>query len=63
MAHPVDVHVGKRIRQRRWLTGMTQQQWLRRSELNSNKFKNMKPVPTASAPPAFGILPMHLTSR
>ena len=24
--HPVDVHVGKRIRQRRWLTGMTQQQ-------------------------------------
>lgn len=26
MAHPVDVHVGKRIRQRRWLTGMTQQQ-------------------------------------
>ncbi|WP_299353680.1 helix-turn-helix transcriptional regulator [uncultured Shimia sp.] len=26
MTHPVDVHVGKRIRQRRWLTGMTQQQ-------------------------------------
>ncbi len=26
MAHPVDVHVGKKIRQRRWLTGMTQQQ-------------------------------------
>lgn len=26
MAHPVDVHVGKRIRHRRWLTGMTQQQ-------------------------------------
>jgi transcriptional regulator with XRE-family HTH domain len=26
MAHPVDVHVGKRIRQRRWLVGMTQQQ-------------------------------------
>tara|TARA_R110000787_G_scaffold26062_3_gene72953 strand:+ start:1241 stop:1615 length:375 start_codon:yes stop_codon:yes gene_type:complete len=25
MAHKVDVHVGKRIRQRRWLTGMTQQ--------------------------------------
>lgn len=24
--HPVDVHVGKRIRQRRWMTGMTQQQ-------------------------------------
>jgi transcriptional regulator with XRE-family HTH domain len=24
--HPVDVHVGKRIRQRRWLIGMTQQQ-------------------------------------
>jgi len=24
--HPVDVHVGKRIRHRRWLAGMTQQQ-------------------------------------
>jgi len=26
MAHPVDVHVGMRIRQRRWFVGMTQQQ-------------------------------------
>ena len=26
MAHPVDVHVGKRVRHRRWLTGITQQQ-------------------------------------
>ncbi|ETA52215.2 Cro/Cl family transcriptional regulator [Rhodobacteraceae bacterium PD-2] len=26
MAPPVDVHVGKRIRHRRWLVGMTQQQ-------------------------------------
>jgi len=26
MTHPVDVHVGKRVRQRRWLAGMTQQQ-------------------------------------
>ena len=26
MPHPVDVHVGTRIRHRRWLTGMTQQQ-------------------------------------
>lgn len=26
MSHPVDVHVGKRIRHRRWLVGMTQQQ-------------------------------------
>ena len=26
MAHPVDTHVGKRIRHRRWLIGMTQQQ-------------------------------------
>lgn len=24
--HPVDVHVGQKIRHRRWLTGMTQQQ-------------------------------------
>ncbi len=26
MAHPVDEYVGKRLRQRRWLVGMTQQQ-------------------------------------
>lgn len=26
MTHPVDVHVGKRVRNRRWLIGMTQQQ-------------------------------------
>lgn len=26
MAHPVDEHVGKRIRHRRWLVGVTQQQ-------------------------------------
>ncbi len=26
MKHPVDAHVGKRIRHRRWMLGMTQQQ-------------------------------------
>lgn len=26
MKHPVDIHVGKRIRHRRWLVGVTQQQ-------------------------------------
>lgn len=26
MTHPVDIHVGKRIRHRRWLVGITQQQ-------------------------------------
>ncbi len=26
MNHPVDVHVGKRLRHRRWMIGMTQQQ-------------------------------------
>ena len=26
MTHPVDIHVGQRVRQRRWLLGMTQQQ-------------------------------------
>jgi transcriptional regulator with XRE-family HTH domain len=25
MAHPVDIHVGQRVRQRRWVLGMTQQ--------------------------------------
>jgi len=26
MTHPVDTHVGKRVRHRRWMIGMTQQQ-------------------------------------
>ena len=26
MRHPVDVHVGQRVRQRRWMMGITQQQ-------------------------------------
>ena len=26
MKHPVDAHVGKRVRHRRWMMGMTQQQ-------------------------------------
>jgi transcriptional regulator with XRE-family HTH domain len=26
MKHPVDIHVGKRVRQRRWMVGVTQQQ-------------------------------------
>lgn len=26
MKHPVDAHVGRRVRERRWATGMTQQQ-------------------------------------
>ncbi|MGF1550932.1 MAG: helix-turn-helix domain-containing protein [Paracoccaceae bacterium] len=26
MSHPVDVHVGQRVRQRRWMVGMTQSQ-------------------------------------
>lgn len=26
MTHPVDIHVGKRIRHRRWMIGITQQQ-------------------------------------
>ena len=26
MTHPVDVHVGQKVRQRRWMVGMTQQQ-------------------------------------
>ena len=26
MKHPVDIHVGKRVRHRRWMVGMTQQQ-------------------------------------
>jgi len=34
MAHPVDVYVGHRLRQQRWLTGLTQQQLGERVGIN-----------------------------
>ena len=45
MAHKVDVHVGKRIRQRRWLTGMTQQ---RLAELVGIKFQQIQKYETGA---------------
>ncbi len=45
MAHMVDVHVGKKIRQRRWLTGMTQQ---RLAELVGIKFQQIQKYETGA---------------
>ncbi len=45
MAHIVDVHVGKRIRQRRWLTGMTQQKL---AELVGIKFQQIQKYETGA---------------
>lgn len=45
MAHKVDVHVGKRIRQRRWLAGMTQQ---RLAELVGIKFQQIQKYETGA---------------
>lgn len=45
MAHMVDVHVGKRIRQRRWLTGMTQQKL---AELVGIKFQQIQKYETGA---------------
>lgn len=45
MAHLVDVHVGKRIRQRRWLAGMTQQ---RLAELVGIKFQQIQKYETGA---------------
>ncbi|MEP3688482.1 MULTISPECIES: helix-turn-helix domain-containing protein [Sulfitobacter] len=45
MVHVVDVHVGKRIRQRRWLTGMTQQ---RLAELVGIKFQQIQKYETGA---------------
>ncbi|ATG36208.1 MULTISPECIES: helix-turn-helix domain-containing protein [Phaeobacter] len=45
MAHPVDVHVGKRIRHRRWLIGMTQQQL---AELVGIKFQQIQKYETGA---------------
>lgn len=45
MAHIVDVHVGKRIRQRRWLIGMTQQKL---AELVGIKFQQIQKYETGA---------------
>ena len=45
MAHDVDVHVGKRIRQRRWLVGMTQQKL---AELVGIKFQQIQKYETGA---------------
>lgn len=45
MVHKVDVHVGKRIRQRRWLTGMTQQKL---AELVGIKFQQIQKYETGA---------------
>lgn len=45
MAHLVDVHVGKRIRQRRWLVGMTQQKL---AESVGIKFQQIQKYETGS---------------
>ena len=45
MAHIVDVHVGKRIRQRRWLIGMTQQKL---ADLVGIKFQQIQKYETGA---------------
>lgn len=45
MPHRVDIHVGQRIRQRRWLTGMTQQ---RLAELVGIKFQQIQKYETGA---------------
>ncbi len=45
MAHVVDTHVGKRIRQRRWLIGMTQQKL---AELVGIKFQQIQKYETGA---------------
>ncbi|MEM9968939.1 MAG: helix-turn-helix transcriptional regulator [Pseudomonadota bacterium] len=45
MAHKVDVHVGQMIRQRRWLTGMTQQTLAERVGI---KFQQIQKYETGS---------------
>ena len=42
MKHPVDAHVGKRIRHRRWMIAMTQQQWADKVGIKFQQIRNMK---------------------
>ena len=58
MRHPVDVHVGKRVRHRRWMVGMTQQQL---GDIVGIKFQQIQKYETGmnriSALPAVGHRP------
>ena len=45
MTHSVDIHVGQRVRQRRWLLGMAQQQL---AEQVGNKFQQIQKYKTSA---------------
>ena len=45
MTHSVDIHVGQRVRQRRWLLGMAQQQL---AEQVGNKFQQIQKYETGA---------------
>ena len=45
MKHPVDLHVGQRVRQRRWLLGMTQQQLAEKVDI---KFQQIQKYETGA---------------
>ena len=45
MTHPVDVHVGKRVRHRRWLIGMTQQQLAERVGIKFDQIEKYETGP------------------
>jgi len=53
MPHPVDIHVGKRIRHRRWLTGMTQQQLSQLAGIPRPTWANLE---SGSANPTLAVL-------
>ena len=39
MTHPVDVYVGDKLRQRRWMTGLTQQQLGKRPGIETHEIE------------------------
>ena len=62
MKHPVDVHVGKRVRHRRWMVGMTQQQL---GDIVGIKFQQIQKYETGMnriSAPVCGTSPKRLTS-
>ena len=55
MKHPVDLHVGQWVRQRCWLSGMTQQHLAEKVGIKFQQIQNMKLAPTGLAHRDFGI--------
>jgi len=63
MATDIDLHLGRRLRRRRRLLGLTQQQLAVQVGIRFQQIQNTNAAPTASRPPVCGNWPRRWRRR